>query len=366
MSKKNRVVIAMSGGVDSSVAAALLVEQGYDVIGVMLRLWSEPGMETSNRCCTPNSILIARRVAEKINIPFYALDARDIFYQKVVKNFISGYEKGITPNPCIFCNRDIRWGYLFEYSKKMGAEYFATGHYAQIHKNSLGKYQLRRALDRNKDQSYVLHMLSQDQLQGTIFPLGKFTKNDVRDIARKINLPVAFRSESQDLCFIGNNDYRDFLIRNSSNVENPGIIMVKDGKVLGNHRGLAFYTIGQRRGLGVSYQEPLYVIGKIKEDNILIVGTTGERGKKVLSASQVNWIAGIPPDERFRASVKIRYKSREIRSTINVISDNELSINLDEKVGDITPGQAVVFYDGDICLGGGLIQENNQKHPFRI
>jgi len=349
----------MSGGVDSSVAAALLVEQGYDVIGAMLRLWSEPGMEKNNRCCTPNSMQLARRVAEEINIPFYALDARDIFYQKVVRNFIHGYENGITPNPCIFCNRDIRWGYLFEYSRKIGADYFATGHYAQIQKGSIGGYQLRRALDRNKDQSYVLHMLSQDQLQRTFFPIGKLTKNDVRDLAKNFNLPVASRSESQDLCFIGYNDYRDFLIRNSSNVENPGIIMSKEGEVLGNHRGLAFYTIGQRRGLGVSYHEPLYVVGKIKKENILIVSTRNETGNRTLSASQINWIAGYPPEKKFRASVKIRYKSQEVRSTINVIDENQVSINLDKKVGDITPGQAVVFYDGEICLGGGLIQDNN-------
>lgn len=348
------VVVAMSGGVDSSVAAALLTEQGYPVLGIMLRLWSEAGQEAYNRCCAPEAVALARRVAEHLEIPFYVVDIKERFRQHVVAYFIEGYSQGITPNPCFACNRLIRWGALLDYATAMGARYLATGHYARLRRRG-GRVELLRARDRNKDQSYVLSALSQEQLQKTIFPLGDMTKNEVRRLAADHHLPVATRPDSQDLCFITDGDYRAFLRRHAPAVERPGPILDHQGQVLGQHGGLAFYTIGQRKGLGVSAPQPLYVLEKDRETNSLIVGPRSQLGSASLTAAEVNWIAGSPPTEPFRASVKIRYRAPVATALVTPLNGDRAQVVFDQPLADITPGQRAVFYDGDLCLGGGVI-----------
>ena len=353
---RTRVVVAMSGGVDSSVAAALLVQQGYDVIGMMLRLWSETGRQEENRCCTPDSMAQARRVAGKLGIPFYVVDAQDIFYRTVVHAFIDGYRQGVTPNPCLVCNRQIRWSFLLNHALALGAEKMATGHYARLACDEHGIYHLYRARDAAKDQSYVLHVLNQDQLAHALFPLGEYTKQEVRQLAASIGLSVAERPDSQDLCFLGNDDYRNFLIRNAPDTAAPGAIQTRAGEVIGEHRGLAFYTIGQRKGLGIAAPHPYYVLSKDLQRNILIVGSSDELGQRELTAAGVNWIAGEPPVAPFRAQIKIRYKSHLEWGSVTPLPEARLHIYFDNSLRDITAGQAAVVYQDDLCLGGGIIQ----------
>jgi tRNA-specific 2-thiouridylase len=356
MSPKPVVVIAMSGGVDSSVAAALLVEQGFSVIGMMLRLWSEQDSERSNRCCTPDSMSMARRVASILSIPFYVLDARQFFYHAVVESFIHDYTHNITPNPCIACNRSVRWEYLFNHALSAGADFLATGHYVRIHQDSNHAYQILRGLDSAKDQSYVLHVLAQKQLSHALFPLGGFTKQEVRQIAHKYNLPVADRPDSQDLCFIGaNGDYRQFLVRHASQSIIPGPIVDLQGNILGYHQGLPFYTVGQRKGLCISSPNPLYVLEKDLARNRIIVGPHDQSGRRYLVAENVNWIAGASPVSPFAAQVKIRYRAHDAPGKVNIINQSTIDINFEDPVRDITPGQAAVLYNGEVCLGGGLI-----------
>lgn len=345
----------MSGGVDSSVAAALLVEAGYHVIGIMLRLWSESGHETDNRCCTPDSMALARRVASALSIPFYALDAKQVHYETAVKTFIDGYAQGFTPNPCIACNYRVRWGFLLDQTISLGASFLATGHYARIRSDNDAPLSLLRAVDLSKDQSYVLYKLNQDQLSHTLFPLGEMTKSEVREKARSLGLPVAERSESQDLCFLSGGDYRDFLARLAPKTKNSGPILDIQGNLLGRHDGLAYYTIGQRKGLKITAAEPLYVIKKDLPLNALIVGTKAELGSTKLFVENVNWIAGSPPETPIRARVKIRYRAEPVWAEIFPMKGHRCEVHFDQPLRDITPGQAAVFYAGEVCLGGGLI-----------
>lgn len=356
MDNIKRVVVAMSGGVDSSVTAALLKEQGYQVIGMMLRLWSEPGSESYNHCCTPESMAMARRVAARLEIPFYAIDAKEVFHQNVVRYFEEGYLKGVTPNPCLVCNRQIRWGFLLKHARSLAADYLATGHYARLGMDDNGRIQLTKAIDQEKDQSYVLHVLGQQQLCRSLFPLGEYTKPQVRQLARDFSLPVSERPESQDLCFLGQSDYRQYLRRNLPQSEKPGPIQDMHGHMIGQHNGLAFYTIGQRKGLGLSAPHPLYVVDKDLQRNTLIVGDIDQLGKSELVTSGVNWVSGIIPSKPFRAEVKIRYKAREAWATVTPLEDQVVKVIFDQPLRDITSGQAAVFYDGSICLGGGIIQ----------
>jgi tRNA-specific 2-thiouridylase len=349
-----KVVVAMSGGVDSSVAAALLKEQGYDVIGMMLRLWSEPGKEDSNRCCTPDSMAQARRVAAKLDIPFYVIDAKEVFHNTVVQYFLDGYARGETPNPCLVCNRQIRWTFLLDHALALGADFMATGHYVRIRKAE-SDYQLLRAVDRSKDQSYVLHVLNQEKLAKALFPIGDYPKTEIRAIAERYGLPTASRKDSQDLCFLAGEDYRNFLQRNAGQMLQPGKILTRDGRLIGEHNGLANYTIGQRKGLGVASLVPLYVLGKNSATNTLIVGAQEELGSHELMARDVNWLSGEAPNGPFRAEVKIRYTAREAEALVTSIDGKQVRVQFDAPQRDITAGQAAVFFHGDLMIGGGII-----------
>ena len=350
-----RVVVAMSGGVDSSVAAALLKEQGYDVMGMMLRLWSEPGKEDSNRCCTPDSMAQARRVAAKLDIPFYVIDAKDVFKETVVQYFLDGYARGETPNPCLICNRQIRWTFLLEHALALGADSMATGHYVRVQRAEGGRMNLLRAIDRSKDQSYVLHVLNQEKLARALFPVGDYPKTEIRAIAEKHGLPTASRKDSQDLCFLAGEDYRHFLQRNAAEILKPGEILTRQGRSVGTHTGLASYTIGQRKGLGIASPVPLYVLGKDSSTNSLIVGTQEELGSYELVARDVNWLSGETPEEPFRAEVKIRYTAKEAEALVTPTEGNRAQVRFDMPQRDITAGQAAVFFDGDLLIGGGII-----------
>ena len=352
----SKIAVGMSGGVDSSVAAALLKDQGYDVTGLMLRLWSDQG--TENRCCATDAQREARHVAGMLDIPFYIIDAQDSFYQEVVIPFIDGYAKGITPNPCLHCNRFIRWDLLRKRAKLLGADLIATGHYARISVSPDGTPQLLKGVDAEKDQSYVLHVLSGDDLKQTYFPLGELTKDQVRKLALDFSLPVADRPDSQDLCFVGDGNYRDFLRKTNPSLVKPGPIQDLDGNQIGEHDGLVGFTIGQRKGLKVSGPEPFYVLKKDVERNTLIIGLKGDLGQKEFFADQVNWIGGEDPPEPIEVMVKTRYKSKETPGLIIPQPEKSVKIQLYESLPDITPGQAAVFYIDDLCLGGGIIQAN--------
>ena len=350
-----KVVIAMSGGVDSSVAAALLKQQGYEVIGMMLRLWSEPGKEDTNRCCTPDSMMQARRVAAKLDIPFYVVDAKDVFRKTVVQYFLDGYAAGETPNPCLVCNRAIRWEFLLDRALALGAEHLATGHYARTRKTGDGRIRLLRSVDEMKDQSYVLHVLTQDKLQRALFPVGEYPKSEIRQITESFGLPTASRADSQDLCFLAGEDYRTFLQRNAPYINPPGDIVTPQGKVLGKHCGLANYTIGQRKGLGITSPVPLYVISKSVIENTLVVGAEDELGARALKVKDVNWVSGEVPPTSFHTMVKIRYTARPVPATAIPLQGGRVEVQFESPARDITPGQAAVFYVGDEVIGGGLI-----------
>ena len=351
-----KVVVAMSGGVDSSVAAALLKEQGYEVVGMMLRLWSEAGKEDTNRCCTPQAMSLARRVAARLDIPFYVVDAKQIFHDTVVKYFLDGYARGETPNPCLVCNRQIRWTFLLGHALALGADFMATGHYARLNRRD-GVFELRRAVDAAKDQSYILHVLTQEKLARAMFPVGEHTKPAIRALAAGFGLPTATRHDSQDLCFLAGEDYREFLRRNAAQQMQAGPIMARDGAILGEHSGLANYTIGQRKGLGVTSGIPLYVLAKDAATNTLHVGPREELGSRELIAEDVNWTSGRRPQSPFRAGVKIRYTAKEAPAEVHELDHGgRVRVRFDTPQRDITPGQAAVFYDGDLLLGGGIIR----------
>ncbi len=353
-----RIVVAMSGGVDSSVAAALLVEQGYDVVGMMMRLWSEEtiGDCEHNRCCTPEQMNDARRVADKLGIPFYVLDAKGIFRDAVVEYFINQHRRALTPNPCLECNRHIRFNFLLKNALALDADYLATGHYARIDAGEDGRYRLRKGLDDSKDQSYVLSVMGQGQLAHTMFPVGEYPKSEVRQLAARFGLQVASKKDSQDLCFLGDGDYRRFLADYAPDVMKQGAIARQNGEIIGEHKGLANYTIGQRKGLGLSSHEPLYVLEMNPEQNILIVGNRDELGRNSLTAGHINWISGEAPKETFHAEVKIRYKARPAPALVEPIGEDRMRVLFDKPLRDITPGQSAVVYDGDVCFGGGIIE----------
>jgi tRNA-specific 2-thiouridylase len=356
VSDQPKVAVAMSGGVDSSVAAALLRGQGCEVSGIMLSLWADPDTEFENRCCASNAVALARRVAAQLEIPFQLLDASDAFYRSVVQPMMNAYAAGRTPNPCLECNRSVRWDFLLQRALETGADFLATGHYAQIGRDG-GLYTLLRGADAQKDQSYVLSVLGQDELAHTMFPLGAMTKPEVRAEARRLRLPVAERPDSQDLCFVAGKDYRRFLRKYNPGGFVPGPIRNRRGETLGEHAGLAGYTVGQRKGLGLSSPSPLYVLAVDAETNALIVGSADELGHHELVAGDAHWVAGFPPAGSFTAGVKIRYQAVEQPAEVILEAGDTLRARFAGPLRDITPGQAAVFYQGDRCLGMAVIRE---------
>lgn len=355
MTDQPLVVVAMSGGVDSSVSAGLLVEQGFRVVGMMLRLWNEAGKEDLNKCCTPDAVAQARRVCAILDIPFYVMDAQAIFRQVVVEAFLQGYRSGETPNPCVFCNRFIRWEYLLNQAESIGAEKLATGHYARVQCEG-ERFYLLKGVDAQKDQSYVLSRLNQAQLSKSLFPLGEMTKVEVREAARGMGLPVAERADSQDLCFLGDGDYRDFLHRYAPETVNPGEIVSTRGEVIGRHEGLAFYTIGQRKGIKIAASQPMYVIRKDVQKNHLVVGFSTELGSSFFHVVDLNWIGMDAPSSPIQAQVKIRYKAEPINAVIKPTGDSTAQVEANHPLRDITPGQLAVFSQDERVIGSGFIR----------
>ena len=353
MTKK--VIVGLSGGVDSSVAALLLKEQGYDVHGMMLRLWSEPGCEDENKCCSPEGEMIAREVASILDIPFRMVDSTEIFKANIVDDFISSYEAGLTPNPCVRCNRLVRWGFFLDYALEQGADYLATGHYARLVVDSeMGNTKLLKGVDPGKDQAYVLSLLNQHQLSKTLLPLGELTKDEVRKIAAKHNLPSASISDSQDLCFLGERTYAEFLENYIPASFVSGPIKKSDGETIGEHNGLIHYTLGQRKGIRVAAPEPYYVISKDIENNTLIVGMKDELGNQRFVVNEFNWVQ-TNPDRPFNCDVKIRYKTKSVPAVVQPIDEDSARIELEQPVSAITPGQVAVCYDFDEVIGAGII-----------
>jgi tRNA-specific 2-thiouridylase len=383
-----RIVVAMSGGVDSSVAAALLKEEGHEVIGMMLRLWSEPGVIeddgvvrlAQNKCCSLESVDDARRVARKLDIPFYLVNVEQEFKENVVDYFYQEYVAGRTPNPCLTCNRHIRFTLLLNRALALDAEFLATGHYVRVDTDPLtGKRRLQRGLDRDKDQSYVLHVLNQKQLRHACFPLGHFTKPQVRVMAAERGLTVATKPESQEICFVAQDDYRGFIDRYAValaekepvgigattqangmiQLPKPGPIFDLNGKSLGRHRGLAYYTIGQRKGLGITSLEPLHVLKIDSELNALIVGPAKELEKTHCTVARMHYISGEIPSEPFNALARIRYKAPEQEAVVTPLDGQRAHVAFSRPQRAITPGQAAVIYggvDGDEVLCGGIIE----------
>ncbi len=337
------------------MAAALLVEQGYEVIGVMMRLWAEEGPGGStNRCCSIEAMGDARCVCSALDIPFYLVNYEREFKAEVVDFFIAEYTRGRTPNPCLACNRHIKFDLLLRRALDMGAQYLATGHYARVRRVD-GCYQLLKGCDREKDQSYVLYMLGQEELRHLLLPLGDYTKEQVRAMARQRGLPVADRTESQDLCFLADNDYRRFLRVHAPEAIRPGPILDTAGRVIGEHKGLPFYTIGQREGVGIAASEALYVMEIDVTRNALVVGTKGELGRRELIATEVNYVSGRVPQEPLEITAKIRYKAVEAQALLLPLGDGRARVTFAQPQRDITPGQGVVFYQGEAVLGGGII-----------
>jgi len=342
----NRVLVAMSGGVDSSLAAALLQEQGMHVEGATMKL-------TAGGCCDIGS---AQAVCHVLGIPHRMIDARQEFAERVIKDFVSEYCSGRTPNPCIRCNDLVKFELLLGYARSHGFDALATGHYARIERDAgSGLFQLKKGLDANKDQSYFLYRLNQEQMAHVLFPLGNRHKNDVRGIARERGLPAAERPESQEICFVPDNDYRSFLKERAPEILRPGEIVMKDGAVVGCHEGIAFFTVGQRRKLGVAAGERLYVLGVDAGANRVVLGTKKDLEASEMTVSQVCMTSGQPLAAPIAVTVKIRYRSPFAAARIEPTGADSVRVRFDRPVTGICPGQAAVFYDNDAVLGGGII-----------
>jgi len=354
--QKNKVLVGMSGGIDSSYTAALLQQQGYEVTGLMLRLWSEPSVSGENNCCSTESQFTARRAAAKLDIPFYIHDAKEEFFSTVVTNFIEEYSRGNTPNPCVLCNSRIRWKLLRKKASDFGLDYIATGHYAIIEPNDEGNINLKKGKDRSKDQSYALAMISRNDLINTLLPLGKMRKTEVRENSKKLQLPNSDKPDSQDLCFLGNTSYHDLLSMYASDKFASGAIKDTNGKVVGIHSGLPFYTIGQRKGLRIANTVPYYVVAKDFQENTLIVSTERNSINTQFRVKNINWFINIQGGSPLECTVQTRYRSEELAVLVNPIDEScaEVSSQVPMKAS-ITPGQVAVFYQGDRCLGGGII-----------
>ena len=352
-------MIAMSGGVDSSVTAWLMQREGYDCTGVTMRLYRAPGTERTSQksCCSDSDEDDAAYVCWQLGIPFESLCCTGAFEKTVIRNFIREYEAGRTPNPCIVCNRCLKFDLLMNYALEKGFDCLATGHYARVaREEQSGRWQLRKALDDSKDQSYVLYMLSQEQLARLKFPLGDKSKAETRAIAETAGLVNAAKHESQDICFIPDGDYAAFLERWTGRRDPEGELLDMNGNVIGRHRGAIRYTVGQRRGLGFAAGERVYVVGKDMEKNTVTVGPESALYRTELTADHVNWLSVPEPEGPLRVTARTRYRQRERAGTVYPLPGNRLRLVFDEPQRAVTAGQAVVLYDGDLVLGGGTIE----------
>jgi len=349
-----RVIVGMSGGVDSSVTAALLKQAGHDVIGVTLNVWPDlpnmPEMRREDACCALGAVEDARRVADALDIPYYVLNFKEVFEDRVIKDFVSTYASGRTPNPCIRCNQFIKFDALLVKARQLGAEFVATGHYARIEHGTPGRHRLRKAADPTKDQSYVLYVMTQERLGAAMMPLGDHTKTETRRLAADLQLSVADKPESQDICFVPFKRYTEFIERYAPEVLQPGPIVDSSGAVVGEHRGIALHTVGQRRGLGVAAGQPVFVTGLDAATNTVTIGPAEELLRPSCTLEDVNWIAGEAPDGPARLMAKARYRSPEVACTVD-----GTTVVFDEPQRAITPGQALVLYEGDYVVGGGTI-----------
>lgn len=356
--EKKKVVVGMSGGVDSSVAAYLLKEQGYDVIGVTMQIWQdeEPSvMEENGGCCGLSAVEDARRVASQLGIPFYVMNFKKEFKKEVIDYFIEEYRQGRTPNPCIACNRYVKWEALLRRSLDIGADYIATGHYARIVRLENGRYTLKRSATLAKDQTYALYNLTQEQLMHTLMPAGEYTKDEVREIANKINLQVANKPDSQDICFVPEGDYAAFIENATGEKTLPGNFVDLEGNILGQHKGIIHYTVGQRKGLGLSLGHPAFVLEIRPKTNEVVIGENKDSLSYIVRADKLNFMSeeGIKDERRMFA--KIRYNHKGAWCTVRPSGEDEILCIFEEPQRAVTPGQAVVLYDGEYVFGGGTI-----------
>lgn len=356
---KAKVVVGMSGGVDSSVAAWLLKEQGYEVIGVTMQIWQDEDnqiQEENGGCCGLSAVEDARRVAWDLEIPYYVMNFKEEFKSNVINYFVDEYQKGRTPNPCIACNRYVKWESLLKRSMDIGAEFIATGHYAQIEKLENGRFALKKSVTAAKDQTYALYNLTQFQLSHTLMPVGAYSKDQIRELAKGLHLEVAHKPDSQEICFIPDHDYAGFIEESTGRKAAEGNFVDLDGQVIGRHKGITHYTVGQRKGLGLSMGQPVFVVEIRPETNEVVIGKGNDVFSDTLRADKLNWMAieGLEGRE-MRLSAKIRYSHKGAMCTVKEVENGLVECRFDEPQRAITPGQAVVFYQGDYVVGGGTI-----------
>ncbi len=357
---KKKVAVGMSGGVDSSVAAYLLKEQGYDVIGVTMQIWQEEDplvLAENGGCCGLSAVDDARRVADMLGIPYYVLNFKREFKESVIDYFMEEYMHARTPNPCIACNRYVKWEALLNRAVELGCDYIATGHYARVCRLPNGRYALKKSATVRKDQTYALYNLTQNQLSRTLMPVGEYEKEEIRLMAERIGLPVAKKPDSQEICFIPDHDYASYIIKETGKTFPAGNFVDQNGNILGRHKGIIHYTVGQRKGLGISLGTPAFVTDIRPETNEVVIGTDRDTYHDSLLGNRVNFMSVEKPEGELRVTAKIRYSHQGAPCRIKMVGEDIISCRFEEPVRAITPGQAVVFYDGDLVAGGATIMD---------